>query len=77
MSNAGNAPEQGGYSTTLGAVAQYSIRAVSDDNAVLTFGLKAENDDQARLIASDRLPWPPKEISVELIPPPEVRGVRG
>jgi hypothetical protein len=67
-------PGAGPYSGTVGPVTQYTVRAVSERNAVMTFGLLAENYGQAVITASDRLPWHPKQLTVQPLLPPPGRG---
>jgi plasmid stabilization system protein ParE len=62
-----------GHSGNLGPVTQYTVRATSDNDAIVVFGLAAEDYDRAVLAASERLPWHPKVLTVQPLLPPDRR----
>jgi hypothetical protein len=49
-------------------VTHWTVRAVSERDAVMTFGLRAEGYDQAVLTALERLSWHPVLIDVQPVP---------
>lgn len=61
--------------SNVGPVPQYIVRAENENNAIMTFGLKAPDYDQAYVVALERLPWPPKTIAVQPLLRPESSGV--
>jgi hypothetical protein len=56
------------HSGTVAPVTQWTVRAVSGRDAILTFGLQAPDHDRALLAALERLPWQPKSIQVDRVP---------
>lgn len=49
-------------------MSQWQVRATSDRDAVMTFGLRADDHGQAMITALERLPWHPKAITVHPVP---------
>lgn len=59
------------HSGTVGPVTQYVVCATFDNGAKMTFGLSAEDYDRAVIVAQDRVPRPPRILTVQpLLPPP-------